>query len=90
MSVSYNNLSIERERYNQLDSDGKWQCPDCGLSNTTPYPGCSCPWSLSGYGGYMFTRHINLYHHNCKEALANMREYGSPGWRSKRFTRLYH
>lgn len=54
---------MTREEFNQLDSDCKFPCPDCGEKITHPYPGCHCPPNLSGYG----TRHTNLYHHTCSK-----------------------
>ena len=62
-----------RQEYDQLDSNGQVNCPDCGKRSTTPYPGCHCPGSPTGYG----TRHINEYHHQCDpfrlEVLASTR-----------------
>ena len=74
-----------RKIFDRLESNGKWQCPDCGLSNTMPYGNCGCPPRDGGYG----TKHINLYHHSCEEAMKHMRCNGPIGWRSQRFTRLY-
>lgn len=54
---------MTKQEYDQLDSDGRVQCPKCLSRSTTPCGGCGCPSSKTGYG----TRHINLYHHRCPE-----------------------
>lgn len=54
-------VQMTRAQYDQLSSNGKHACPDCGLKTTTPCGGCNCPPNESGYG----TRHINKYHHKC-------------------------
>lgn len=78
-----NVTTTSRKLFDNLSSNGKYQCPDCGCSNTTPRGGCHCPMAIGG-----FTRHINAYHHDCKLAVQDMRECGPQGWRSTRFTRL--
>jgi hypothetical protein len=55
---------MTRKEFDNLDSDGRFACPDCGCRGTKPYPNCGCPSRIGGYG----TRHINKYHHNCEEA----------------------
>jgi len=55
---------MTRKEYNDLDSDGRVACPDCGLPYTKPYCGCHCPPSSTGYG----KRHINEWHHDCNDA----------------------
>lgn len=60
-SASTAGLGMTRAQYDQLSSNGKHACPNCGLKTTTPCGGCHCPPNESGYG----TRHINKYHHKC-------------------------
>jgi len=57
---------MTREEFDQLDSNGKHPCPDCGSHRTQPFPGCSCPfvWVKPGIG---YTRHINKWHHRCEK-----------------------
>lgn len=62
---------MTREEFDNLNSDGKVKCPDCGLSYTIPYPGCGCPMRYGGYG----SRHINKYHHDCEDAIAREKVY---------------
>jgi hypothetical protein len=65
----YNKLTFKgtKEEFDQLPSDGKYYCPNCGLGITQPYPGCGCP-QMVGPTGYSFARHINKYHHDCEKA----------------------
>ena len=56
---------MTRQEFDQLPSNGKLPCPDCGLKATTPYPGCGCPPNSTGYG----TMHINRFHHECADAM---------------------
>jgi len=75
-------MTPARQAFDKLPSDGRYQCPDCGLSGTTPYGGCGCPLSPRG-----FKTHINLWHHDCTLAMREARKSGPPGWRSLRFTK---
>ena len=65
-----------KEEYDQLDADGTYNCPVCGLCSTQPCPGCGCP-SAVAKSGFVYTRHINKYHHNCDDAWE--RAYGKKG-----------
>ena len=55
-----------KKQYDLEPSDGKYNCPNCGLKMTTPHPGCGCPTETKN--GYSYTKHINKYHHNCNIA----------------------
>jgi hypothetical protein len=58
---------MTREEYDELRSDGSVPCPDCGSKRTRPVPNCGCPMETTR-SGFSFTRHINQFHHICKEA----------------------
>lgn len=56
---------MTKAEFDNLRSNGKFACPECGLTSTTPTPGCSCPLNDPPYIG---TKHINRNHHFCDEA----------------------
>jgi hypothetical protein len=58
---------MTRDEYNALPSDGREACPDCGLRQTNPYPGCGCPTEITPQG-FNVTQHINAWHHDCSFA----------------------
>lgn len=54
---------MTKAEFDQLNSDGRVECPKCRQKTRHPHGGCGCPSRIGGYG----TRHINLYHHTCPE-----------------------
>lgn len=61
-------MSMTRDEYNMLDSNGRVECPDCKSKQTRPYPNCGCPSEMT-VSGHSFNRHINLWHHECVTQL---------------------
>jgi len=62
---------MTREEFDNLDSNGRVRCPDCGLPYTKSYANCGCPWNIGGYG----IRHINKWHHDCKDSIEREKTY---------------
>ncbi|KYK22655.1 hypothetical protein AYK24_00075 [Thermoplasmatales archaeon SG8-52-4] len=67
---------MTKEEFDQLPSDSKETCPECGLRGyTTPYPNCGCP-RVKNKAGFEFISHINKWHHNCEEARKRANKNG--------------
>jgi len=63
---------MTRAEFDLLPSDRQHECPDCGYSDTTPYPNCGCPEVRKTH--FSFTLHINMWHHDCEDAKSRHEE----------------